>query len=180
MKYIFTCIAFMAFHFTYAQITEEINVPKGIVYNYCDPKVLEKAKDLVYESITDSTKYLVSDKILIVGPQLWTRFKDIPRLSEIEGGRTVFHVGKEDKIGKVTQRLEDAKKVWDEFRKDIKGKFTIRKANEDELKYYWSVISFDIDEPLLIVETKEHNYILNLIKKDLKLMWLDEAPVKKK
>lgn len=179
MKFIFTSIALMAHYFTFAQTTETINVPKGIVYNYCDPKVLEKARDLVTESITDSTKYLVSDKILIVGPQLWMRFKNIPRLSDIEGGRTVFHVDKEERIGKVTQRLDDAQKVWDEFRKDIKGKFTIRKANEDELKYYWSVISFDIDEPLLIVETKEHNYILNLIKKDLKLMWLDEAPRKK-
>jgi hypothetical protein len=44
------------------------------------------------------------------------------------------------------------------------------------LQYYWAVISFDIDEPLLIVETSEHKYILNILKKDLKLMWLDEVP----
>ncbi|KLT70319.1 hypothetical protein AB674_08025 [Flavobacterium sp. ABG] len=39
-------------------------------------------------------------------------------------------------------------------------------------------MSFDIDEPLLIIETKEHNYILNILKKKLKLLWLDEAPKK--
>jgi hypothetical protein len=76
----------------------------------------------------------------------------------------------------MSQNVNDSKIMWDEFKKEVSKDYTIRKANEDELKYYWSVISFDIDEPLLIIETKEHNYILNLLRKDLKLMWLDEAP----
>ncbi|MFN8296231.1 MAG: hypothetical protein U0T69_08550 [Chitinophagales bacterium] len=68
----------------------------------------------------------------------------------------------------MSQDINDSKIIWDEFKKEISQDYKIRKANEDELKYYWSVISFDIDEPLLIVETNEHNYILNLLKEDLK------------
>jgi hypothetical protein len=77
----------------------------------------------------------------------------------------------------MTQDVAGTKKVWNELRKEINGeKFIIRKLNERELQYYWAVISFDIDEPLLIVETSTHKYILNILKKNLKLMWLDEVP----
>lgn len=161
---------------SYGQDIEKITIPQGVVYNYCDNKTVEKAKKLISENISDSTKFTLTQNVLIVGPQLWNRYKCIKKLNEIEGGNTTFHVDNLELKGKMTQDLNDAKKVWDEFRKEIKGEYKIRKANEAELTYYWSVISFDIDEPLLIVETKEHNYILNILKKDLKLMWLDEAP----
>ncbi len=78
----------------------------------------------------------------------------------------------------VAQDTVDTKKVWMEFRKEVKGQnYIIRKLNEKELKYYWSIISFDIDEPLFILETKDHKYILNILKDTMKLMWLDELPV---
>ncbi|MBP6624053.1 MAG: hypothetical protein KA198_02710 [Chitinophagaceae bacterium] len=176
MKYIFTFLVSTLFSISYGQNIEEIVIPKGVTYNYCDAKTIEEAKKLISENISDDSKFTLAQNILIVGPQLWNRYKNINRLSEIEGGNTTFHVDNLELKGKMTQDIKDAKKVWDEFRKEVKGEYKIRKANEEELKYYWSVISFDIDEPLLIVETKEHNYILNILKEDLKLMWLDEAP----
>ncbi len=179
MKYILTLLLSTIFIICYGQNIEEIKIPKGVTYNYCDAKTIEEAKKLISENISDETKFTLTQKLLIVGPQLWNRYKDIKRLNEIEGGNTTFHVDNLELKGKMTQDIEDTKKVWDEFRKEVKGEYKIRKANEEELNYYWSVISFDIDEPLLIVETKEHNYILNISKKDLKLMWLDEAPKSK-
>jgi hypothetical protein len=41
---------------------------------------------------------------------------------------------------------------------------------------YWSVISFDIEEPLVIIETTQERYILNINPKTMKLIWLDQAP----
>jgi hypothetical protein len=179
MKYIFTILLSTLFIISYGQNIEEIKIPKGVTYNYCDAKTIEEAKKLISENISDETKFTLTQNVLIVGPQLWNRYKDIKKLNEIEGGNTTFHVDNLELKGKMTQDIKDAKKVWEEFRKEVKGEYKIRKANEEELNYYWSVISFDIDEPLLIVETKEHNYILNILKKDLKLMWLDEAPKSK-
>jgi hypothetical protein len=84
---------------------------------------------------------------------------------------------KEKLSAKMTQDKDDFKKIWDQVRKDIKNSdFIVRKATYSELQYYWAVISFDIEEPLLIVETSAHRFILNLSPKDLKLIWLDEAP----
>ncbi|ESU20961.1 hypothetical protein FCR2A7T_07330 [Flavobacterium cauense R2A-7] len=161
-----------------AQKTETITIPKGIVYNYCDNKTIEKAKKTIADNLSNNNNYTLLQDNLIIGPELWKRFKDNKKIQQIEKGKVQFHVDNLVLEGKMSQELNDSKIIWDEFRKEISQKYIIRKANEEELKYYWSVISFDIDEPLLIIETKEHNYILNILKDDLKLMWLDEAPKK--
>lgn len=179
MKYTLSLLLASFLTICFGQNIEEIKIPEGVVYNYCDNSIIDKAKKLIEENLADSTKTTITQSMLIVGPVLWKTFKDIKVLNEIEGGNTTFYVDKGELKGKMTQDTEDANKVWNEFRKVVNGDYTIRKANEEELRYYWSVISFDIDEPLLIVETKEHNYILNLMKDDLKLMWLDEAPKSK-
>ena len=172
-------LLFLTFYFfsSFGQTDDKINIPKGVVYKYCDKEIVEKTKLLINNSISDSSNYALLDNILIVGPVLWSRFKEIDLLNKIEGGNTTFHVDNNILKGKMTQDIEDTKKVWAELRKEIKGKsYIIRKLNEKELLYYWSIISFDIDEPLLIVETKEHKYILNILKDSLKLMWLEEVP----
>lgn len=164
------------FSFSFAQKVEKITVPKGIVYNYCDVKTLEKAKKLVAQNLSETNNYDLLQSNLIIGPVLWKSLKENNKIKTIEKGRVEFHVDDLILEGKMSQDVNDSKIIWDEFKKEISQDYSIRKANELELQYYWSVISFDIDEPLLIIETKNHNYILNILKKDLKLMWLDEAP----
>lgn len=160
-----------------AQTEEKITIPKGVVYNYCDPQLVERAKQLITADINDSTKYNLCDKLLIIGPVLWNRFKNIEAVAAIPNGNTSFKLGNQTLTGKMTQDVKDTRTVWQALRKEINGQpFVIRKLTERELQYYWAVISFDIDEPLLIVETSQHRYILNILKKDMKLMWLDEAP----
>jgi hypothetical protein len=180
MKFINVLLLFLLVTNCFSQKKETIKIPKGVVYNYCDAKVVEEAKKLIADNLSINSDYKILQEYLIIGPELWKRFKDNDNIKKIEQGKVQFHVDDLILDGKMCQDLNDSKIIWDEFRKEVSQDFTIRKATEEELKYYWSVISFDIDEPLLIVETKEHNYILNLIKKDLKLMWLDEAPRLKK
>lgn len=159
-----------------AQKTENIIIPKGVVYKYSNAKIVEKAKKLISDNLSENNDYKILQNNLIIGPELWKRFKANEKIQKIEGGKVQFHVDDLILDGKMSQDMNDSKIIWDEFKNEVSKDYIIRKANENELKYYWSVISFDIEEPLLIVETKEHNYILNLLKKDLKLLWLDEAP----
>jgi hypothetical protein len=172
-------IAF-AFVFTsflsHSQKSETITIPKGVVYKYADAKVIEKAKKLISDNLSSNNDYKILQNNLIIGPELWKRFKDNTRIQNLEGRKVEFHVDNAVLDGKMSQDMADSKIIWDEFKNEVSKDYIIRKANEEELEYYWSVISFDIEEPLLIIETKEHNYILNLLKKDLKLLWLDEAP----
>lgn len=159
-----------------AQKSETIVIPKGVVYNYASGKIIEKAKKLIADNLSDTPDYNILKDNIIIGPILWKRYKDNQKIQNIEGGAVQFHVDDLIVEGKMSQHINDSKIIWDEFKNEVANNYIIRKATPEELLYYWSVISFDIDEPLLIVETKEHNYILNLLKKDLKLLWLDEAP----
>ncbi|MFD1603120.1 hypothetical protein ACFSJW_06530 [Flavobacterium artemisiae] len=161
---------------SFSQNKETIAIPKGVVYKYCDPKTLEKAKKLISDNLSNNSDFKLLKSNLIIGPVLWKTFKDNENIQKIEGGKVQFHVDNLVLDGKISQTIDDSKIIWNEFKKEVSGEYTIRKANEKELQYYWSVISFDIEEPLLIVETKDHNYILNLLRKDLTLLWLDEAP----
>lgn len=176
-KLLFTLFIFITF-LSHAQQVETITIPKGVVYNYCSVKTLEKAKKILSNNLSADNDYKLVQEHLIVGPILWERYKDNENIKKIPNGKVQFHVDNLVLDGKMTQDINDTKIIWDEFRKEVAQDYKIRKATENELNYYWSVISFDIEEPLLIVETKEHNYILNILEKDLKLLWLDEAPKK--
>lgn len=159
-----------------AQKKEIVTIPKGVVYNYSNPKVVERAKKLIAANLSSENDYSLLGKNIIIGPLLWKRYQHNEAIQKIEKGKVQFHVDELILDGKMTQSINDSKIIWDEFKKEVAQDYTIRKATAFELRYYWSVISFDIDEPLLIVETKNHSYILDFTKEDLKLMWLDEAP----
>lgn len=176
MKLINLLIVLLLTGIGYAQKKETITIPKGIVYNYSKPKVVENAKKLIADNLLSESDYSILGENIIIGPLLWKRYQHNEAIQKIEKGKVQFHVDDLILDGKMTQSINDAKIIWDEFRKEVGQDYVIRKATEFELRYYWTVISFDIDEPLLIVETKNHNYILDLTKDDLKLMWLDEAP----
>jgi len=161
----------------FGQGIEKIEVPSGVVYNYCDSITYENAKSIVTQNLSDNEAYALIDQIMFVGPVLWARFKEIKSLKNIKGGNTTLLVDDKKLSAKLTQDIVDGKKVWDEFRREIDGKkFILRKASARELQYYWSVISFDIDEPLVIVETGKERYILNINPETMKLLWLDQAP----
>ncbi|KAA2224677.1 hypothetical protein [Chryseobacterium sediminis] len=160
-----------------AQGTEKIAIPNRVVYNYADDKINEKAKKLLTEGLTNTTNYNLLGDNLIIGPTLWKRFKNLESLKSIPDS-VIFHIDDMEIEGKMSKTLKDSKKIWEEVKKEVSGKYQIRKANEDELKYYWSTISFDIEEPLFILQTENHLYILNFLKKSMKLFWLDEFPNK--
>jgi hypothetical protein len=168
--------SFVTLHGISQQI-DSIKVPRRVVYKYCEPSLVQKACELVKNELTGAPTYNLHNSIVFIGPVLWNRYKKIPLLSNIEGGDVSIRFNNEILSAKLTQELTDFKKVWDYLRTEVAaGNLKLRKATYNELDYYWSVISFDIEEPLLIAETGTHRYILNISPKTMKLLWLDEAP----
>jgi len=164
-------------NFAFSQNIEKIKIPQGVVYNYCTNDLNNVAIKNIKSSLEQNDNYSIIQANLTIGKQLWSRFRNIETLKAIKTGKDViFHIDNIEVEGKMYQNTEDSKLVWNELRKEITENYVIRKANEVELKYYWSAIAFDIEEPLFILETQKHNYILNLSKNDLKLFWLDELP----
>lgn len=159
------------------QQIDSVKIPPRVVYKYSDPATVEKAKTLLRKELSDSTTYNLDNGIVFIGPMLWSRYKKIPVLESIPGGNVTIMFNKENLSAKVTQDKDGFKKIWDQVRMEVRDKaIQLRKATSRELEYYWAVISFDIEEPLLIAETAEHRYIINLSPKELKLVWLDEVP----
>ena len=154
-----------------AQQSPSIEIPAGVNYKYCDSATYEKAKTIITQELSSTPSYSLNAGIVFIGPVLWSRYKEVKTLKEIKGGdMTILGYKKETSSGKLTQNLEGFKLVWDYLRAEVADKgFKLRKATAAELKYFWSVISFDIDEPLIIVETANHNYIMNLSPKGLHL-----------
>ncbi len=156
---------------------EKIEIPARVAYKYCKPKLYLRAKELVHAELTEKPNYSLCDRLMFVGPVLWTRIGKLDALSKIEGGNVSLHVDQNVLKAKLTQSIEDSKKIWNQIRTEVEGKnIKLRKATVAELEYFWSVISYDIEEPLIIAETLEHTYILDLLPKTLKLIWLDEVP----
>lgn len=160
------------------QKVDSVAIPRGVVYKYTEPAAVEKAKQFIEQELTGTPTYELEKGVAFIGPALWSGYKRITTLAEIKGGDVTINFNKEKLSAKSTQTRDDFKKIWDQVRAEVKDKpLKIRKATSKELQYYWSVISFDIDEPLLIAEIPEHRYILNLSPKDLNIVWLDEVPV---
>lgn len=177
MKYsIFLKLFFLTHFFAFSQEIEKIIIPDGIVYNYAENEIIENTKKSILANLSDSTNYSILQQNIIIGPVLWSRYKFNDSFKKIEKGEVIFHVDDLKLEGKMSQSLDESKIIWDELRKEIEGDFLLRKANQYELTYYWSVINFDIDEPLLILETNKRKYILDFLKSDLKLFWIDEVP----
>lgn len=177
MKLKSTLFLLLIVNFVFAQTIEKITIPNSVVYNYVSDKINDKAKKLINESLSQKDNFNLLDKNLMIGPTLWKRFQNIETMKSIPRN-VVFHIDNMQVDGKMSENIEDSKKIWNEVKKEISENYKIRKVNEDELKYYWSTISFDIEEPLLILETPQHIYILNFLKNSMKLFWIDEFPLK--
>jgi hypothetical protein len=87
MKLKNTLILLFFITFCSAQKKETIKIPKGIVYNYCDSKIVEKAKQLISENLSDNNDYKILQANLIIGPELWKRFKDNESIQKTEKGK---------------------------------------------------------------------------------------------
>ena len=156
----------------------------GIIYKPCSEDLNIKAKELFQAEIT-SPKYLLFDKMLYIGPILWSRLKKDSTINKISGGNlqllTPFYDDKgklvEEKIiqGKLIQSKEDYKIIWNYIIKELaQAPVSYRKLSSKELSYYWAIIFFDIEEPIFIVENSKIKLLVDM-KSDLNLLWLDET-----
>ena len=157
------------------QVSEQVDKPERVVYHYGSNETSLAAKEAINTCVKENNYDIISDK-LFVGPLLWYEFKNYNSLNDMKAKNVELHVDNIKIKARLYEKLEDSKKVWDAFKAIIsKNEYIIRKANYHELEYYWTIISWDIDEPLLVLETKDKRcFILDFEKNSNKLFWLDE------
>ncbi len=190
MKYI-ACFLFL-FTFTICAFAgDDFLIPDDIHYKKATSEVNEKAKKLLEKLfVKDASDKVVLTTIcentLICGPGLWRDIKDNKVMANINKSKVNFSIPilNDDGTIKNTYKLEgkvfrsrdEILSFWNIFSKrtdffDLK----IRKLNPEELRIYWTMISWDITEPIFILESKNHKILaVFLAPNNLKIAWIDD------
>jgi hypothetical protein len=97
-------------------------------------------------------------------------FKGATPVSLIVGGKAMQGRG-------ITK--EDQKRLlWSRLKEKLgaaAGRPVIRNANSKEISFYWAMIPFDIEEPLLVADLGKERLLVNFVVKEGKpnFFWLD-------
>jgi len=190
MKYLLNLL-YICFLFSTTHAKEVLVIPPGIQYKKALPEANKAAKEMLKKlfsrTISDQDLMLLfENRTLICGPGLWYKIKDQESLSSLDKGKVFFQVpildssGNAKQIqqleGKLFQSSDEVLLFWKAFlQKTDFSNFKIRKLNPEELKVFWSMISFDITEPLFILESLKHKILVVFSSPTrLKIMWIDD------
>ncbi|MDF2381490.1 hypothetical protein JMG10_08460 [Nostoc ellipsosporum NOK] len=165
---------------------DSLQVPKGVVVIKATEEQMEKARaSLLRELKVTSASYQLFNGIAFIGPRLWGRYGTDANASRIQQGDMTIQVpqftnghrtGTKEMKGKVLQSPADFKTVWDILLRDLDGKEAkLRLPTTDELNYYWSIISFDIKSPVLVIETPGYNVLVDMSGTTGKVYWIEEV-----
>ena|SRR2546421_3554234 len=99
----------------------------------------------------------MSTKVLIVGPGLWDTFKKFTKFDKNTGIPVTFYVpysnGVQKREGRGMKTPAQQRAFWAMFLDTLAvDAYQIRKANAKELDYYWTLISYEIQEPLFVAQ----------------------------
>jgi len=169
-----------------AHAQDSLQVPKGVVLFKATEEQMEKAKvSLLRELNATTASYQLFNGIAFIGPRLWGRYGTDASASRIQQGDMTIRVpqftngrrtGTKEVKGKVLQSPADFKTVWDILLRDLDGKEAkLRLPTADELNYYWSIISFDIKSPVLVIETPGYNVLVDMSGNTAKVSWMEEV-----
>jgi hypothetical protein len=125
-----------------------------------------------------------ADKV-ICGPFLWRKVKSLDGMKVMKRGEVVIHVPlKREGVAPHEQRLlgrlfQTAPEIHMFFRalRKVVGRdetFKVRPPTKRELRIYWAMVPYDIEEPIFILETKAHTFIIDFIAGKDKIFWVDD------
>jgi len=166
-------------------LAEEPVIPSDVVYKKAGIAVNRIAFDKLsgFFLATDQTATydnLFSD-ILVCGPGLWRNIKDDAEMKGITQGVTQIRIPNQEGVqtleGKLFQRKEEVASFQRAFVRQYKfdSQTVIRRPTARELRIYWAMIPYDIEEPIFIVESKEATILVDFVGKgDARIGWIDD------
>lgn len=185
-------LALLAIWTPLAFSADDVAVPEGVKYKKASDEINEQARQKVLkvfkpDMADKEVLAFFESKTLICGPGLWDLIKTDPAMAKTGEGRVTFEVpildkqhkptGKSNRMkGQLFQTDEGLLAFWKVvFKADEFKEITIRKLTPAELKIYWAIISFDITEPLFVVEGKKQRILLQFTSPEkLRVAWIDD------
>jgi hypothetical protein len=181
---------------TLLRADEPVQVPKGVTYIPATDQINDAARQSLQEKFnvkaSDEDVRALFEDMVFCGPGMWLNIRNDENISKIKQGRFITKVpvlkpdGRFDHFdsmeGKIFQTREQVLVFWKALVKQADlDKLTIRKLNQEELKIFWKLISFDITEPIFMVESDKHKFLVLFMSprpekpdEKLKIMWIDD------
>lgn len=138
------------------------DVPAGIRYKKSSAaatnKAIELTKKLLDADVPDAFILQSASKVILCGPGLWKAIKDVaPKSLKAAApmkGLIPTSKGVVEMDGRVFKRRQELLDFWTCVLAYhyMHKKAAIRKLNQSEMKYYWAIIAWDIEEPVLVVD----------------------------
>jgi hypothetical protein len=159
-------------------LTQEI--PQGVRYKKASDDINQKAKAVLEKAFSrqvsaDANVPISEKSAVICGPFLWEAIGN----PDVFKGATPVSLMINDKVAQGRGIRDEAQQrtLWDRIlkRTAAMGPVKIRKPEPSEIAFFWAMIPFDIEEPLLIADFGKERMIFNFLVKDGKptIMWID-------
>jgi len=146
-------------------------IPKGVRYHRASDAAnaaAAKRVSLLFANQYSADQLVgMSERFLIVGPGLWGAVKKNSLLDLNTGIPVTFYVptkkhGVQELIARGMKTPAQQRAFWKMFLDNFSEIHpTVRKANAADLDYYWSIISYDIQEPLYIAQFRHLDFLFD-------------------
>jgi hypothetical protein len=166
-----------------------VEVPPGVRYKAASTEVNARAKKRLAEFFSTPMKPQIPEdafaQMAICGPLLWSKIKGLPEMKALTKGRVVVHmpifeggkiVRQQQMEGKLFQVKPEIREFWKALCKSVRRdeKFTIRRPTKLELQIYWAMIPYDIEEPIFVVESDRHSFLIDFNGGRDEMFWIDD------
>lgn len=146
-------------------------VPKDVRYAKVDAKtntIAQKKLQAVFGKEPTMADYSpIAHSPTIVGPRLWSAIKkaalkDMPKSKpvtfNVPNGKAVHKYD-----GRLLKEAPEIELLWLSISiiAEKGSKASVRKAKASELSYYWAIISYDIVEPLYVVDCGKSKFLFH-------------------
>ena len=181
----FTCTA-SAENGSSTQSDSEWFVPDGVVYIPSDDKQVEtvrkelemtfsKHRKSIYKFVKKQSGYF------FLGPLLSSRIRDesprkVMKLRTV-GYRVKIMEDFEPKFQGILAKTNKEKKLLSQLLSDWIGdakKIKLRRLKPDELAFMWYFVSWDIKEPVFVLETDKHTFLVDVGAISENQLWIEE------
>jgi hypothetical protein len=153
-------------------------------YRRASDEINQKAKLKLERALSIKASETNADdlfaKAVVCGPLLWEALKDQTDTALRESLRLNFIMlipKGATKEGRSFVKPEPKQSFWNLFMEKVKGSNStlVRRASKPELEYYWSTISFNIEEPLFVVDIGNREVLFNFVVEngEPKIFWVD-------
>jgi hypothetical protein len=144
-------------------------IPKNVRFRFAENgRVIQEAERLKRILSGAGLKERLFDGVLICGPGYWKELKATKLFGNTNAPTATVSVmvgsqaiGLEGRILRDRGEEEQLQKFLVKSLADDGG-FTVRAMTSDEMALWWTFISFDIEEPVFIVESRKHRFVLDL------------------